>query len=82
MLSPVPDEAFVGQAKNEHLAWWWGGLVGGSTMAGKGQEKREPAALGGENFSAHCCHWKLEGSEGGWCGALPSKSSRYVKEVA
>lgn len=46
MLSPVPDEAFVRQAKNEHLACWWGGLVGGSTMAGKGQEKREPAALG------------------------------------
>jgi len=41
MLSLVPDEAFVRQAKSEYLACWWGALVGGSTMAGKGQGKGE-----------------------------------------
>lgn len=42
MFSLVPDDAFVRQAKNEHLACWWGGLVGGGIMAGKKQEKGDP----------------------------------------
>lgn len=65
MLSLVPDEVFVRQAKSEHLARWWGGLVGGGTMAGKGQKKRETfpitAKLGGEMLSTHRWLWKPEG---------------------
>lgn len=65
MLSLVPDGVFVRQAKSEHLARWWGGLVGGGTMAGKGQKKRETspitARLGGEMLSTHHWLWKPEG---------------------
>ena len=53
--------------QRDHLARWWEGLVGGSTMSGKGQEKGEPpsipAMLGDEMLSAHRWHWKPEGSE-------------------
>lgn len=54
MLGPVPDEAFVRQAKSEHLACWWGGLVGGGAVAGKGQEK-------GEMSPSQQC-WEAKGS--------------------
>lgn len=54
--------------------------MGGSTMAGKGQEKGEPAGQGSGNFSAHCCHWELRGSEGGEVVPDPVRVSDKCKE--